>query len=378
MQTELSATSGASAMLLTMATPERTVSVRSRTVLSILGITLGVAFVLWVIWTTRGVVGWIVIAILLAMALNPAVEVFVRRGMRRSSAALLVAVLAFFVIAGVGYLLVPPLVTQITDFVEAVPGLINDLTKGRGPLGFLETKYQIVERVRAAIKQAGVGGVFGLTHPAFSVAKSVVRAVVGVVTIGFLTLFLLIDGRRLIGVLFGYLPDRVRPAWEKAGTGVYRTVGGYVTGNVLLSVIAGFLAWIALFALGVPYAVSLGVVVALFDLIPLAGATISGVIVILVALATRGWVIALVFGIYFLVYQQLENHILQPIVYRRTVAMSPVVVLIAVLIGADLAGIVGALIAIPIAGSLQVILTEILNTRRERAAGRADPPSPTA
>ena len=107
---------------------------------------------------------------------------------------------------------------------------------------------------------------------------------------------------------------------------------------------------------------------AFFDLIPLAGATISGIIVVLVALATEGWVVALIFGIYFLVYQQLENHILQPLVYRRTVAMSPVVVLIAVLIGADLAGVIGALIAIPIAGSLQVIGNEALASRRERVA----------
>jgi predicted PurR-regulated permease PerM len=345
-------------------------------VLSVLGIALGITIVLLVIWATRGVVGWIVIAIFLSMALDPAVQLFVRRGFRRTHAAIVVFVIAAIVIGGIAYLLIPPLVEQITDFVEAVPGLVDDLTAGRGPLGFLEREYHIVERIREAINEAGVQGVFGLADPAFSVAQGVVTAVVGVVTIAFLTLFLLIDGRRLSTVLLALLPDRIRVRWERAGLGVYKTVGGYVTGNILLSLIAGLLAWIALYALGVPYAVSLAVVVALFDLIPLAGATISGIIVILVALATEGWVTALIFGIYFLVYQQLENHILQPLVYRRTVAMSPVVVLVAVLIGADLAGVIGALIAIPIAGSLQVIANEVLTTRRDRldAGPAADPP----
>ena len=109
------------------------------------------------------------------------------------------------------------------------------------------------------------------------------------------------------------------------------------------------------------------VVVAIFDLVPLAGATIAAVIVVMVALASEGWVIAAILAIFFLIYQQIENHVLQPLVYGRTVRISPVVVLIAILIGADLAGVLGALIAIPIAGSLQVILREVLTARKERA-----------
>lgn len=138
--------------------PERMILVRPRTVLSVLGIVLGVTIVLWVIWATRGVVGWVVISIFLAMALDPAVQFFLRRGFRRTYAALVVFVIAVIAIAGVGYLLIPPLVEQITDFVEAVPQLVDDLTAGRGPLGFLEREYQIVERVREAIDKAGAQG----------------------------------------------------------------------------------------------------------------------------------------------------------------------------------------------------------------------------
>jgi predicted PurR-regulated permease PerM len=364
-----------------VAPQERTVLVRPRTVLTVLGIGLLVAAVLGLIWATRGVVGWILIATFLAMALNPPVEFLVRRGVARGRAAVLVFLLALVVIGGLSYLLIPPLVGQITDFVEAVPDLIDDLTRGEGPLGFLQRDYQIVDRVREAIEEQGVGGILGFTGAGLSVARGVLTAVVGVVTIAFLTLFLLLEGRRLTETGLGLIPEQSRPRWERALYGVYRTVGGYVTGNVLISIIAGFVATAVLFATGTDYAISLGVVVALFDLVPLAGATIAAIIVVLVALATEGWVIALVLGIFFLVYQQVENHVLQPLIYGRTVQISPVVVLISVLIGADLAGVLGALGAIPIAGSLQVILSEVLAARRDRSAASsaaASGPSPPA
>jgi predicted PurR-regulated permease PerM len=357
-----------------VASEERVVSVRPRTVLTVLGIWLLVGLVLWVIWLSRGVVGWILIAIFLAMALNPVVEFFERRGLRRGRAAVVVSLLALVVMGGLSYLLIPPLVGSLRDFVEAVPDLVQDLTEGRGPLGFLEREYQIVARVREAIEDQGIGGILGFTGAGLSIARGVLTGVVGVVTIAFLTLFLLLDGQRLAGRFLELLPDRVRPSWQRTFTGVYRTIGGYVSGNILLSFIAGLLATAVLFATGMPYAVSLGVLVALFDLVPLAGATIAAVFVILVAVATEGVVIAAVLAVFFVVYQQVENHILQPLIYGRTVQISPVIVLVSILIGADLAGVLGALAAIPIAGSIQVILAEVLTARRQRIAAVNPPP----
>ena len=350
-------------MLSQMATPERTVDVRPRTVFKVVGIGLLVALVLWVVYLSRGVLAWVLIAAFLAMALNPLVALIERRGVSRGRAALLTFVGALVVIGGLSYLLVPPLARQIKEFVDAVPNLVDDLTKGRGPLGFLERDYQIVERIRKAVEEQGAGGVLGFTSAGLSVARSVLTAIVGAVTIGFLTLFMLLDGRRLLGTFLGYLPARVRPRWERTFSGIARTVGGYVTGNVLISIIAGAVATAALFATGMPFAISLGVVVAILDLVPLAGATIAAVIVVLVALAAKGWVIALILAVFFLVYQQVENHVLQPVVYGRTVQLSPLVVLISILIGAELAGVLGALGAIPIAGTIVVILDELLARR---------------
>jgi predicted PurR-regulated permease PerM len=351
-----------------VASEDRVVSVRPRTILTVLGIVLLVGFVLWVIWLSRGVVGWILIAVFLAMALNPAVEFFERRNIKRSRAAVVVFLLALLAIGGLSYALIPPLVDQVRDFVEAVPGIVEDLTEGEGPLGFLQREYQIVDRVREAIEDQGIGGILGFTGAGLSIARGVFTAVVGVVTIAFLTLFLLLDGRRLAGLVLDFVPERVRPSWQRTFDGIYRTVGGYVTGNVLISIIAGLVSTAVLFATGTPFAVTLGVLVALFDLVPLAGALIAAVIVILVALVTQGLVVAIILAVFFVVYQQIENHVLQPLIYGRTVQISPVVVLVSILIGADLAGILGALMAIPIAGSLQVIVAEVLAARRERLA----------
>ena len=175
---------------------------------------------------------------------------------------------------------------------------------------------------------------------------------------------MLLDGRRLIDRVLDVLPDGARPRWERVFAGIYRTVGGYVAGNLLISVCAGVVAGITLFAVGVPYAVALGILVAVLDLIPLVGAALATVVVGLVAL-TEGWTPALIVVAVLLVYQQFENHVLQPLVYGRSVQLSPLAILASVLIGAELAGVLGALAAIPIGGSVAVIGGEFVRWRRE-------------
>jgi predicted PurR-regulated permease PerM len=327
-----------------------------------------VVFGLALVYLAWHVITWILIALFFAAALNPAVEFFVRRGIRRGMAAGIVFAAALLALTGLGFLVIPPLVTQIRDFIEAVPDLIDDLTKGRGPLGFLERDYEIVERVREAIEEHGLGGVLGVTEPAVAVAKSVVTAVVGAVTIAFLTFFMLLEGPTTVQRFLGLLPKSMAARWERVGGEIYKTIGGYVTGNLAISLIAGIAATIVLLLVDSKYAVALGVVVAVLDLIPLAGATLAAIIVTAVVGVELGWVQAVIVAIFFVCYQQLENHVLQPLVYGRTVQLSPLLVLIAVLIGAELAGILGALVAIPVAGSVQAILREILEYQRERRA----------
>jgi predicted PurR-regulated permease PerM len=352
-----------------VAPPERVVDLRPRTVLVVLGILLATLALLAFVYIAWHVITWILIAVFLTLALNPAVEFFEQRGLRRGYAAAIVFLLAVAAITGLGFLLIPPLVEQVRDFVQAVPDIIDDLTAGRGPFGFLQEEYQIVDRVRDAIETQGVGGVLGLTGAGLAVARGVVTAVVGVVTIAFLTFFMLLDGKRLVGRFYDFLPATARPRWQRVGTDIYRTVGGYVTGNILISIIAGVASAVVLFLLGSDYAIALAVLVALLDLIPLAGATIAAVLVSMVIFVELGWVRGVIIVAFFLVYQQLENHVLQPVIYGRTVALSPLVVLVSVLIGAELAGVLGALAAIPVAGIVQAIGRELLRYRRETAPG---------
>ena len=354
-----------------MATPEaRVIQLRPQTIFLVLGISVLVGLALVLIYLAWNVLSWIVIAIFLAMALNPAVEAFERRGMKRLWAASLVFALALLTLIGIGFLIIPPLVTQVTEFVNAVPDFIDDLTAGRGPLGWLQDEYQIVDRIREAIEKQGAGGVLGLGAGVVDIVRSVITAVVGAITIIFLTYFMLLEGPRTIEGALSVLPERIRPRYERVGRDIYRAISGYVTGNLLISVIAGISSTLVLLVLGVPYAVALGLLVAILDLIPLAGATLAAIIVTTVGFlhSVPAGIVLLVF---FVVYQQVENHVLQPLVYSRTVQLSPLAILISVLIGAKIAGVLGALAAIPVAGSIQVLLLTWLELRRERARAPA-------
>lgn len=346
---------------------ERLVRFRPRAILVVIGLILATIVLIQLLSATRGVLIWILIALFLAMALNPPVDWLLRRGVvkRRGAAVGIVYLATLLAIVGISATFVPTLIQEVNDFAEAVPGYVEDITEGRGRLGFLERDYHLVERIRDAIEKSGVSGVLGLSSTALSVTKSIVNAIVAIVTIAFLTLFMLLEGPTWVERFYSLMPEHQQARWRRVGTDIYRTVGGYVTGNLAISLIAGVTSTIVLLALGVPYAFALGLIVALLDLIPLAGATIAAVIVTTVAFldSTTAGIVVLVFMI---VYQQLENHVIQPLVYGKTVQLSPLAVLIAVLIGAKLAGVIGALGAIPLAGAIQVIVLDVLEWRRQK------------
>ncbi len=345
---------------------ERLVSFRPRAILVVLGIILAAVVMITIVQAARGILIWIFVAMFLATALNPAVEWLQEHGVpRRGLAVAIVFVGAILAITAIGATIIPTIVAQVNDFVDAVPGYVEDLTAGRGRVGFLEREYHITERVRDALSQGGASKLLGISGTALAVTKGVVTAVIATVTIAFLTLFMLLEGPAWVERFYSLLPEEKQPRWRKVGHDIYRTVGGYVTGNLTISLIAGVVSTAVLLGVGVPYALALGLLVAILDLIPLAGATIAAILVSTVALldSTSSGLIVRVF---FIINQQHENHVLQPVVYGRTVQLSPLAVLIAVLIGAELAGVIGALAAIPVAGAIQVILVDWLQYRRAR------------
>jgi predicted PurR-regulated permease PerM len=345
-------------------TTERIVELRPRTILRVLLIALAVAVTLEVIWIARHVISWIVIAVFLALALDPLVGWIQRRGrLGRAPAIVITYVLLIIVIAGIGATFIPKLIDEVNGFVQALPNYVDDLTHGRGRLGFLETKYHVVEKVREQVENGGAHRLLGLSGAALSVTKSVITIIAATVTIVFLTFFMLLEGKDWVERVYSLFPERSQARWRRVGHDIYRTVGGYVTGNIVISLIAGASATIVLLIMGVPYAVALGLLVGVLDLIPLAGATVAGIVVVAVAFL-HSVPAGIVLAIFVIVYQQLENHFLQPVIYGRTVQLSPLAVLISVLVGAELAGILGALAAIPVAGSLQVIVRDSLAHRR--------------
>jgi putative heme transporter len=306
--------------------------------------------------SVRTVLIWVGLALFIAIALNPAV-VQVERVMRRTWAVVTVFLAFVIGLLVVLALLVGPFVGQIDRLPETAPQVGDRLA--RNPfIHRLDQHYQIVDKIKAHASD--------LPDIVFGAAGTVVNGVAATVTVLFLAAFVLFELPQINEVILSQLRPTGAERARVIGGHINRTVGGYVVGNLLISVIAGIVAAVTLWILGIPYALTLGVVVAIGDLVPLVGATIASFLVIAVAYFVGGATDGIIVFVVIMVYQQIENHLIQPAVYRRTVQMPSLVVLVAVLIGAALLGILGALIAIPIAGTIQVVVRDLLRERAER------------
>jgi predicted PurR-regulated permease PerM len=346
--------------------PERVLRLYLRTLLLVLAVLLGVALVLWLVLATHRIIVWLLIAIFLAVAINPLIALLERRGVRPRGVAVTVGLFVLIgALVGLGWLLVPPLVDQVNGFARALPGYVEDLVSGKGPLGFLERDYQIVERVREAVDKNGGASLFGLAGGVANVATSTLSAIAAILTVIVMTVFLLLGGPRWNERFFSSLPEGTQARYRELGADLYRSVGGYVRGNIAISLIAGGAAAAVLFPLGAQNALALCVIVAVFDLVPLVGATIGALIVALV-LAFDSITAVIIWGVFVVIYQQVENHFIQPVVYGRTVQLPAFAVFLAVLVGATLAGVLGALAAIPVASAIQILIRHHLRYRRRQ------------
>jgi predicted PurR-regulated permease PerM len=339
---------------------ERVIVFRGRTALAALGVLLGVLAAVKLVMLARTGLTLIAIAAFFALALNPAVEFFQRRRLSRGWAVAAVYAVAIVVAGGVGLVLLPPLIGQVGRFVDALPGLVADLTKGRGPLGFLETKYHVVEHVRSAT--SGSASLLGEATSAFDAVRRVAATLLGVIVIAFLTLFMLLEGPEWRRRVIELTPVRDRCVVQRIGAGVYRCVGGFVTGNLLASLLAAAVASAIMLVTGVPYALPLGLLVVMIELAPVIGPVVATLLITVVAL-TQGSATAFVVFVLLVVYHVIEGHTLRPFLYGRAVALSPLTVLVAILLCTEIAGILGALLAIPVAGTLKVIVAELLRRR---------------
>jgi predicted PurR-regulated permease PerM len=341
------------------------VAVAPRTIVLLVVVALSALLLLAAAYAVREVLMQLVVAVVLAMAAEPLVQLLERRGLSRGAAVGTSFALLLAVLAALAYLLLRPLVDETTRLVHDSPRLLDDLSHGRGQFGFLESRFEIVEKVQAAVDSGKLSAAAG---PAWSAVGGAVHTGASLVFVLFLTLFVQLGGRQWFDAVAGLAPEDARAHLQRAGSGIAKAVGGYVSGNLVISFVAGSVTTLTLLATGVPYPIALGVVVGIFDLIPLVGATIGTVIVVAVALTTQGWAIAAIVLAVMVAYQQLENHVLQQLVYHRTVKLSPLAIALSVAAGAELAGVPGALLGIPFAGALKVVSNEVLAWRRGEPA----------
>jgi predicted PurR-regulated permease PerM len=338
--------------------------VTNRTVVRIILVAVAIFAALYFLYLIRTVLGMLFIAVFLAVALAPVVEVFVRLKLKRSLAILLTYFLLLAMVFGLGLLVVPPIVNGVNDFVGNVPHYVQDLRDSRTFRKY-DDRYKITPKLNDQARELPThlsDAASGLRD----VTVGVFGTIVQLVTILVMAFFLLLDGGRMLEFLFREVGPQHGERFSRISDDVYRAVAGYVAGNLLISVIAGVSSYFVMTLLNIPFAVPLAVLVGFFDLIPLVGSTIAGAVVAIVA-AIVGFPGKLIIWIAFLIiYQQVENNVIQPVVYRRTVAIHPLVVIVAVLIGASLLGVLGALLAIPIAATVQIVVKELWQYRRER------------
>jgi predicted PurR-regulated permease PerM len=321
---------------------------------------LGTLAAVAAVYTARSVLIRATIALFVAISLDPAVRWLVRKGVRRSVAVTIIFVIALALVAGFLMSVIPAMVSQFRGLVDDLPRYLSQLQDRSSRFRALSDRYNLTKQIQSIISSAPSrlgSGLFGLTGRIFGALFSTLTVLV-------LAIYFMADLPRLRNGLVRLFPRARRSQLGRVADVVIDKVGAYMIGNILISLVAGLASFVCLTALRVPFSVPLAFVVALTDLIPMIGATLGAIIVVLLTLFTKGlWPAAVLVAIFFLVYQQLENYFVAPRILRSTVNLSAAAVLLAGLIGATALGLVGALMAIPVAAAMRVLLTEQLQAR---------------
>jgi predicted PurR-regulated permease PerM len=332
----------------------------------------------WVLYRLLGrlreVILWILIAAFISLVLNPAVVALQRHRFRRGAAVGVVFALAVGIFAGLLALFGYPLVNSLTHVAERLPAMVDQVQRGHGWLAHTLQRFGLLKWVQTnapRLKEAA----HNLGKPALSVGtnlgKAVFSTILALTTIAFLSLFMLLEAPLLRRSLLANMNPRLRGTVMDVSATVSRSVTAYVLGTAAMGLLFGVVVFITLTILGVPFALLLGLWVALVAMIPLVGGLIGGVPTVALALLhspTAGIVTVIV----FIGFQLVENHFLYPVVMSRTVRMNPLWVLLSVLIGANLGGVfgstlgalTGALVAIPVGGAIQVVFREVWDRTR--------------
>jgi predicted PurR-regulated permease PerM len=335
--------------------------ISTRTIVRVFFTLVALGVLLYLLYLVRSVLGLLCIAIFLAVALGPAVDHVRKIKLPRAASILGVFVAMFLAIFLIGLIVVPPIVNEVEAFADDVPNYISDIRENE-TLREYDDKYDITKKLedQAQSLPSRLGDAAGALR---AVTVGVFSTALQLVTVLTITFFLLLDGGRIVNFILAQVRPSHQERVRQVAADIYGATGGYVAGAFALATAAGISTYIVLSILDVPFAVPLAVLMAFFDLIPLVGSTIGGVLVGVVTLFADFPGDTIIWVVYVLVYQQIENSVFQPIVYRRTVNLHPLAVITAILVGSSLLGVLGALVAIPIAAAIQIALKDMWANR---------------
>jgi predicted PurR-regulated permease PerM len=319
-------------------------------------------FLVQAVVNARSVIVLIVVALVLAIGLSPVTEWLVARGMRRGFAILVVFVAVIGAFVGFGFAVVPPVIEQTDAFVKQLPELLSDLRKNPTIRQF-DDDYGVIERAQTYVESDDLGtrlfgGIVG-------VGRIVLNAVFSAFSLLIMTLYFLAALPSMKRQAYRLVPATRRERVSLLSDEVINRIGGFISGALTVAFIAGVTSYAFLMILGVPYALALAVFVAIFDLVPLVGATIAAIVVSLLGF-TQSVTVGLVCVAFYVAYQQFENYVVYPRVMRRAVDVPAPVTVVAVLLGGALLGVVGALLAIPIAAAALLVIRQVAIPRMDR------------
>ena len=312
------------------------------------------------------VITLIVVALFLALGLEPVVAFLQRRGLRRGMAVATVFLGVVAAVVGFAWAVVPTVVTQAGELTQNLPQLVEKVETS-SLVQRLDREYGIVDNLSTQLQQRLANGetVVQLFGGVFGAGLAVVSGAFSTFTVLVLTLYFTASLRVTTEAAYRLVPASRRARVQLLGDEVIRRIGGYIAGQVAVASINAFCTYVLLNILRLPYALVIAITVGVLGLIPLVGATLGAVVVVSVALF-HSWQFALIALVYYVVYQQLENYFIAPRIMARTVAVPGFVAIIAALVGATLLGVVGALVAIPVAAGVLLVIQEVLIPRQER------------
>jgi predicted PurR-regulated permease PerM len=334
----------------------------ARAVLRLVLLLLGAAILVYLLWRARSIVRLTGISLFLALALLPIVDAVERRTrLHRAVVIIGVYLVLLATVALIGVIVVPGTVREVGRLSHEAPSYAHEL-RASASFRHYDDRFQITPRLvheaRALPHTLGhlVGPLKDVTVSAFSFIGQLF-------TVLALSFLLILHGREYVNAGLSLTGSRAQ-RYRRLIVEIDGAVAKYVLGNVVISGLATIATWIVLTILGVPYALSLGIVVGFFDLLPLVGATLGAIVVALATLTVDFPVATIIWTVFIIIWQRVEDYFVQPLVYGRALNVNPIVTILAVLVGASLLGVLGALIAIPTAAAIQIVLTDWWRSRR--------------